>query len=89
MGIVSPYDFLAVLLGLGFGVRKLAEVHPVPARHLLVWGLTAALLAGMWFHPGPWLPFIGMLLIFVNALLIPASLTVAQLRAICFMEAQN
>jgi len=60
----------ALLLGLGLTVRTLVSVHPALARHLLVWSLTAGLLAAMWLFPDPWFPFLGLMLIFVSAMLV-------------------
>lgn len=61
---------LAVLLGMGISVRVLAKTRPTLARHLLVWGLTVALLAGMGLFAEPWLPFLGLMLMFVGAMLV-------------------
>jgi signal transduction histidine kinase/CheY-like chemotaxis protein len=61
---------LAALIGIGWGVRKLVNVRPALARHLLVWSLTAGLLAAMWLFSDPWLPFLGLPLTFVSALLV-------------------
>ena len=63
------FSLFAVLLGLGIGVLLKANERPVLARHLLLWGLTAGLLAAMWLFPEPWLPFLGLMLTFVGALL--------------------
>jgi len=63
------FSLLALLLGLGIGVLAKANVRPILARHLLLWGLTAELLAAMWLFPDPWLPFLGLTLTFVGALL--------------------
>ncbi len=61
------------LLGLGLGGRALALVRPALARHLLVWGLTAGLLAAMGWFIQPWLPFLALLLIFIGAMLVSGS----------------
>jgi signal transduction histidine kinase/CheY-like chemotaxis protein len=68
-----PFAVFAALLGLGVGVRLLVDQRPVLARHVLVWGLNAALLISMLLFSGPWLPFFGLLLILVGALLISGS----------------
>ncbi len=65
------FGLLAALLGLGLGVWALVGTHPTLARHLLVWGLIAGLLAAMWLFWDPWLPFLGLLLAFVSAMLAP------------------
>ena len=61
---------LLALAGLGWVVRKLVPVRSALARHLLVWSITAGLLAGMWLFPILWLPFLSFALIFVATLLI-------------------
>lgn len=65
-GFILPGIFVA----LGWAVRKLNEVHSTLARHLLVWSLTTVLLASMWLFSAPWLPFLGLALMFVGAMLI-------------------
>lgn len=44
-----------------------------PARHLLVWGHTALLLAAMLLFPAVWLPFLGIVLVFSSAMLVNRS----------------
>jgi signal transduction histidine kinase/CheY-like chemotaxis protein len=66
--VVFPLAIL--LVGLGWAVRALANARPVLARHLLVWGLTAGLLVAMWFSNEPWLPFLGLMLTSISAMLI-------------------
>ena len=58
------------LIGLGGSVRALVGVRPAMARHLLIWGLTAALLVAMWLSNASWLPFLGLMLAFISALLV-------------------
>jgi signal transduction histidine kinase/CheY-like chemotaxis protein len=57
------------LLVLGWGVRASRDARPIVARHLLVWGLTGGLLAAMELFHAPWLPFLGLPLAFVGAML--------------------
>jgi len=61
---------LLALLGLGWGTLHVIAEHPDLARHLLLWGLTLGLLAGMWMYSASWLPFMTLLLTFVGALLV-------------------
>jgi signal transduction histidine kinase/CheY-like chemotaxis protein len=61
------------LLLLAWLVRKLLVCRPVLARHLLVWGLTVALLIAMWRTSEPWPPFLGVPLILISSLLISGS----------------
>jgi len=67
---IAAISLAALLVGLGWGVRALANVRPSLARHLLVWSLTTSLLAVMWLFPDPWLPFLGLMLPFTSAMLI-------------------
>ena len=62
-----------LLTGLGLGTLWLANRSPRLARYLLVWGLTAVLLFAMFFFPLSWLPFMGVLLIFCQAMLVQGS----------------
>lgn len=64
------FGLMIVSVGSGLAVRALAAAHPVAARHLLVWSLAAGLLASMWFCSAPWLPFLGLMVIFAGAMLI-------------------
>ncbi|NOZ27780.1 MAG: response regulator [Chloroflexi bacterium] len=64
--------FLAVF-GLGIGVRVLSRSHATLARHLLVWGLLAELLLAMWLSFDPWVPFFGLILAFISAMLVAGS----------------
>ena len=58
------------LVGLGVSVRALVKARPVLARHLMVWGLTGGLLVAMGLLPEPWIPFLGLMVVFVGAMLI-------------------
>lgn len=62
-----------LLLILGWSVRRVGQRHPAMARHILVWGLTAGLITGMWLLADPWLPFIGAMLVFISAILVSGS----------------
>lgn len=70
-----PLPLVKVGLGLataalGLGARELARRRPAWSRHLLVWGLTALVLLGMWNYTSSWLPFAGLLLVIVGAMLV-------------------
>ena len=58
-------------LALGLLVRRLNARHPHLACHLLTWGMTVILATAIWLIPVSWLPFLGLLVIFVSALLVP------------------
>jgi signal transduction histidine kinase len=65
--------FWLLLTAVALGALSLSGRKPRLARHLLVWGLTAVLLFAMIFLPTPWLPFVGILLIFCQAMLVQGS----------------
>ena len=65
-----PLGLFTAFLGLGWRVRTLVGRRPAWARHLLVWGLTAGLLAAIALLSEPWLPFLGLMLTFVSAMLV-------------------
>jgi signal transduction histidine kinase/CheY-like chemotaxis protein len=69
-GRFATISLLISLLALGIGVRILMSTRPTLARHLLIWGLTAGLIAMMWLFSNPWLPFLGLLLTFTGAMLV-------------------
>ena len=48
---IIPLGLLVALLGMSWRVRALLKARPTLARHMLVWGLTAALLAAMGCYP--------------------------------------
>jgi len=69
---ISP-ESVAVMVGfltLSGGAALLMRAHPRLARHWVAWSLTAVLLAAMWANPAPWLPFAGLTLVFVNAMIL-------------------
>ncbi|MDQ1300764.1 MAG: hypothetical protein QG637_684, partial [Chloroflexota bacterium] len=61
---------LSGLLALSGGALLLLRAHPRLARHWVAWGLSVVLLGALWANPAPWLPFIGLTLIFVNAMIV-------------------
>ncbi|MBK8906268.1 MAG: response regulator [Anaerolineaceae bacterium] len=65
--------FWLLLTAVSLGALALSNQRPRVARHLLVWGLTAVLIFAMAFLPTPWLPFVGILLIFCQAMLVQGS----------------
>ena len=70
---LKEIGLLVAVAGLSVGVRVLVNARPAWARRLLVWGLAAELLAGMVLLPEPWLPFFGLTLTFVGAMLVSGS----------------
>ncbi len=80
---VNELRLLIALLAIGAGVRLTVSKYPTAARHLLTWGLLAVMLTAMWTFAIPWLPFAGLMLIFVNAMLVAGSefLTVGAIAA--------
>ena len=65
--------FALVLLSWGGLIHFLNRRLPHLARHLLMWGCLAVLLLSMQVFVVPWLPFLGLLLSFAGATLIPGS----------------
>ncbi|MCX7681547.1 MAG: ATP-binding protein [Anaerolineae bacterium] len=55
---------------LGLAVRVLTTVRPALARRLLVWGLIAVLLGMMGLLRDPLIPFLGIIIVFVNTFLV-------------------
>ncbi len=69
---ITP-ESVAVMVGflaLSGGAALLMRAHPRLARHWVAWGFTAVLLAAMWANPALWLPFAGLTLVFVNAMIV-------------------
>jgi signal transduction histidine kinase/CheY-like chemotaxis protein len=66
---IVPLGLLAVLMVIGWVVHLVLGTRPALARNLLVWALTAVLLAAMVLLADPWLPFLGLALPFVTSLL--------------------
>ncbi len=66
----AAFGLLAGLFGLGWIIQAQVKVRPRLARHLLTWGLTASLVAAMALLNNLWLPFLGLSLIFVGAILV-------------------
>ncbi|HDQ73612.1 MAG TPA: response regulator [Chloroflexi bacterium] len=66
----APFGLAAALLVMGWCLHVLIQTRPALARHLMVWGLTGGLLAAMALFPEPWLPFLGLMLVFVSAMLV-------------------
>src|SRR5262245_1681645 len=65
-----PFLLFLILFGWGVGVQACVRLHPTLARHLFVWGLTLSLLLSLRLFSDPWLPFLGLILIVVNAMLV-------------------
>ncbi|MCL6429969.1 MAG: response regulator [Anaerolineae bacterium] len=68
-----PCGLWVLLLILGLVVCRIVSRHPAGARHLLVWGVLAVLLIALWATPEPWVPFLGVMLAFGSAILLPDS----------------
>ena len=70
---LGKFSLVIFLLALAVLVLVWLDSHPRLVCHLFVWGLTGALLAGMWLFTAPWLPFVGLILLFIDAVLLPRS----------------
>jgi len=66
----AEFWLIVVLMCLGIAILLLQEKRLTTARHLLVWGLTAGLATAMWQFSMVWVPFLGVPIIFVGAMLI-------------------
>jgi signal transduction histidine kinase/CheY-like chemotaxis protein len=68
---LTVFGLSGTLFVLAWGVLKVNPIGPAIARHMLVWGLTVALLLAMWLLATPWLPWLGLILVFVGSMLVP------------------
>src|SRR5215470_8745793 len=64
----SALACLAVLLGRA--AQIVVDKRPAAANYVLVGGCTALLITGMWLFPNPWLPYLGLICVFISAILI-------------------
>lgn len=67
---IALIGLLAAVASIGFEAQALVDSRPVLARHLIAWGLDVSLLVGMVLFQGTWLPFLGLIPIFINGLLV-------------------
>ena len=70
---ISLLSTLVILTVLTAVVAYFARSRPRFSRHLFVWAITLLLLVSPWFLYDPWFLSLGLLLIFVGALLVPGS----------------
>ncbi len=68
----APFGLSVALLALGWGVRTLVKTHPALAQNLMAWGLVLGLIAAMLLFSSPWIPFLGLMLVFIAGMLTPA-----------------
>ena len=61
---------LGILAGLGLGLIQMVAKRSALARHVAVWSFTAGLLVAMALIPDGWLPFAGLMLVFVGGMLV-------------------
>jgi len=69
-GRFSTIGLLIFLMALGVTGILASREHPKLARHLLLWGLIIGLMSTMWLSADPWLPFLGILLTVIGAMLV-------------------
>lgn len=67
---LTASGLLCLVIGLGRLVHVVMNKYPVLGHHLLVYGMVTILLVGMLLFADPWLPYLGILCLFVNAMLI-------------------
>lgn len=66
---ITLFGLLTLLVAHCVVVRKLLPVRPILGRRLLVVGLTIILVVAMIVLDEPWMPFLGLLLVFASAVL--------------------
>ena len=66
----SMIFFWFSLTALSLVILRLRSDHHTLARHLLVWGTVAETILAMWLFPASWIPYVGLLLIFSNSLIV-------------------
>ena len=67
---VGMVAFWFSLTTLGVTVLWLRSDHHTLARHLLVWGTIAETVFAMWLFPESWVPYVGVVLVFSNSLIV-------------------
>ncbi len=67
---VGMFAFWFSLTALGLAVLWLRSDHHALARHLLVWGIIAETMFAMWLFPASWIPYVGVVLVFSNSLMV-------------------
>ncbi len=70
---IIVFGLALALAGAGVGAWQLNKQHARLARHTLAWSMTTLLLVAIGLIEAPWLPFLGLLVIFANAFLIWSS----------------
>ncbi len=61
---------LCLVIILGYFVHTVNTSNPALARHMLVWGMVGLLMLGMLTFQDSWLPYMGILCVFLSAMLI-------------------
>ncbi|MBE2222950.1 MAG: response regulator [Anaerolineae bacterium] len=67
---VGMVAFWFLLTALSLTVLWLRSDHHSLARHLLVWGTVAETIFAMWLFPDSWIPYVGVVLVFSNSLIV-------------------
>ena len=67
---VGMVTFWFTLTALSLTILWLRSDHHTLARHLLVWGTIAETIFAMWLFPESWVPYVGVLLVFSNSLMV-------------------
>ncbi|OQA46424.1 MAG: Non-motile and phage-resistance protein [Chloroflexi bacterium ADurb.Bin325] len=68
---VSIFGLLLATLGLSLGTLRLVTIKPALARFVLLWGLLGLETLALVLRSDPWLPFLGIMLTFLAAFLLP------------------
>src|SRR6476619_2712037 len=67
---LSASGLLCLVVILGYFVQTVNTTNPTLARHMLVWGTVGQLLLAMLIFQNSWLPYMGILCVFLSAMLI-------------------
>ena len=68
-----PIGVFCVVMGIGIWVQQNIEKSPVFARQVLLWGLIGTFQVTLFLFDDPYLPFLGLVLLFLAAMLVRGS----------------
>jgi len=74
--VAFPLDIVLFWLSLtllGLAIIRLRETQRTLIRHLFVWGTAVNLVVAMFLFPYSWIPYVGIVLVFSNSMLVHSS----------------